>query len=412
MRLRKNAEYRPAPGAWTRRAGWVGLLSLLGSAGCGPLSIETPAPSPGVAAAAESAAVLDARLQAIGVFPDQADMHPEAVLYTEVVRVPGTRGTLWRDTIRGSAEVERRLQDRRGFVAAGGVLFELDTDRVYQCDGVVLQYGTYPVPVGARTPSRPLPRSADTGAPEGRVPFAARWRSGPDGSLALTELWLGPVTTEVRVGRLGSGCRDTGAAAFALQYAQRRSGVEFSLGYAAQLPALASLEDGLVEHGWDRRVASHAPLSLAVSGLYRHRPGWQMRGWASVELPARVEATGSFFHATLAWSGVTAAGLLVRELGPFRVGAGPAVSYTRWTWSEKLVSSVFEAAAPSEGTTVLPGMLLDLGYIQTLRSRLYLKVEGRYGYFTAAEAPGFRDLEPVAVPMDGARVSAGIGYWW
>ncbi len=56
--------------------------------------------------------------------------------------------------------------------------------------------------------------------------------------------------------------------------------------------------------------------------------------------------------------------------------------------------------------------MAELGYIQTVRSRVYIHVRARYGYFADAEVPGFRDLDPLNAPMDRTRLTVGLGYWW
>jgi hypothetical protein len=61
---------------------------------------------------------------------------------------------------------------------------------------------------------------------------------------------------------------------------------------------------------------------------------------------------------------------------------------------------------------VLPGGLVEAGYVQNFHSHVYLHLRARYGFFPDAETPGFRDLGAVTVPMSGGRLSVGVGYWW
>lgn len=393
------------------RSGRGALLPvlLLALAGCGPLRPRAPEPSPGVVMEADSALALESQVRQLGMFPTAGDIAEGAVLYTEMQRVPGTRTyALTRDTIRGGEAVARRLQARQ---VRSLVPFELNTQRVFRCEGGALQYGVYPVDarVSDRVVVAPQTQPGDRAV---WAPFAARWRAGEDGDLKLDALWLGPLDLEVRVGRLGHRCRDTDVPVFARDYAGRRTGLEFGVGYPFQLSTTGFMEDAVRDHGWNTNVASAVSPSLALSGFYRLRSGIQLMGVATYQLPAQVQATGDVFDATLEWSGGTVAGLLAGELGRFRIGAGPAVAFTHWQWSDHVFSAVFEPGAPSSGTTVVPGGVAELDYIQTLRSRLYLSVRGRYAYFMDAEVPGFRTFPATQAPMDRTSVTVGLGYWW
>lgn len=400
-------------GDWTKTRSlsrWVLWPAWVMLAACGPLRPELPQPGPEVIEAAEAAQALETHIRERGLLPASRDIASDAVLYTELMRPPGDRVmALYRDTIRGGDEVLRLLQHRQ--LESRGAVFELRTRSVYRCAGRVVQYGTYPTD-RAESSRMAAARDPDADDEVVRVPFAALWREGDGGALEMEALWLGPLDSEVRVARLADDCRDTRSAVFDRRYAGRRVGLEASAGYAFLFPAGDHLEDALTSHGWDRNVGSSAPVTASLGAIYRLRPGWQVEALAQYQGPARVEATGTVFDATLEWWGGTVAGLLVAEVGRFRIGAGPAVRLARWSWSDQVVSNVFPSGEPTSASSVLPGGMVELGYIQTLQSRVYVHVRGRYGYFPDAETPGFRDLPPQAVPMDGAGLSVGIGFWW
>ena len=382
---------------------------VLGLAGCGPLRPRPPEPAPEIIEAAEAARALETRIRREGLLPASSQIAEDAVLYTEMTRPPEIRGLeVQRDTIRGGAELSRRLQHRQ--MQSRGAAFELRTRRVFRCRDAVIQAGVYPMAAAESERIAAAPRAE----PEETVvwvPFTARWREA-DGTLELQALWLGPLDYEVRVSRLADDCRDTGAAIFARAYAGRRMGLELGVGYPLHLEAIGYLQDAVTEHGWDRNVTGHAPISGALAGFYRLRPGVQIETLVSYHRPARVEATGDVFDATLEWTGGSAAVLLVGELGPFRVGAGPAVAYESWSWSDRVFNDVYPSGEPTSGTSLVPGGVTELGYIQTLRSRVYIHLRARYGWLADGEVPGFRDLAPLDAPLSRARLAVGLGYWW
>lgn len=385
--------------------------ALLWLAGCGPLRPEAPELSPELAADAEAAESLRAELRAIGRFPTAENMRSDVTLYTELVWYQDARQEAQRDTLHSPTTVESWLENRRSRESPA-VLFELTTDEVYQCEEAVLQYGTYPIgldPVGRRTY---LGDRVVVSRELARYRFTARWLRADDGSLELETLWMSPVGGEARVGRLGDSCRSTGGARFAASWAVRRAGVDLSAGLTDQSSSMESLEQAFVSQGWDQDMHRGLPLAVTAEGFYRFRPGWQVAGVASYQLPSSIDGFGSGFRVTAEWTGLTLGGLLVREVGPLRVGAGPAVAVTSWDWSEETISAVFDPAEPTSGTTVTPGALAELSLIQALRSHIYVRVSGRYYLFGDADVPGFRDLGTVTVPRSQARLSIGVGWWW
>jgi hypothetical protein len=244
-----------------------------------------------------------------------------------------------------------------------------------------------------------------------RYQFAARWARTGNG-LALESLWLSPVGGETRVARLGQQCRSASRATFAARYAVRRGGVDVATGFTDQSQPTDALEQALVAQGWDQDIRRGGAAAFTAEGFYRFRPGWQVAGVAGYQLPAYANGFAGQFRAEVQWSGLTLGALVVREVGPIRLGAGPAVAVTQWSWSDEVSASVFEPGEPTSASTVTPGALAELGVIQALGSNLYVRAAGRYYLMGEAQAPGFRDLAPVDVPMSQARLSLGVGWWW
>ncbi len=388
---------------------WLAVAGLA-IPGCGPLRPELPQASPEVTARADSAGIVRSELAAIGGFPSEEHMRPDVRLYTELVWIEDSGRDPRRDTLRTPTSVANWLENRRSRQAPD-VLFELDTDEIYVCRDAVLQYGTYPLgvdPTGQRTflgsrvvLSRGLQRHA----------FVARWiRTGS--GLELEALWLSPVGGEARVARLGRGCRSASRATFAARYAVRRGGVDLGAGFTDQSQPIDAVEQALVAHGWEQDIRHGGAAGFSAQGTYRFRPGWQVAGVAGYQLPAYANGFAGQFRAELEWSGFTLGAVLVREVGPIRLAAGPAVAVMQWNWSDEVTASVFDPGEPTSATTVTPGGLAELGVIQALGSNLYVRIAGRYYLMGDARAPGFRDLESVDVSMSQARLTLGVGWWW
>ncbi|MFO7892333.1 MAG: hypothetical protein R6U63_01250 [Longimicrobiales bacterium] len=387
------------------------ILAVVWLAACGPFRPRPPEVGPEVAAAAEAAESLRAELRTVGRFPSVEDMRPDVTLYTEVVWLQDAREESRRDTLRTPVTVASWLENRRSRQSSD-VLFELETDEVYQCDEAVLQYGTYPVVLDGLGRRTYLGERVLVRRELARYRFVARWLRGADGTLELGTLWMSPIGGEARVGRLGEGCRSVGAAKFAALYAVRRAGVDVSAGATYQAPTTESLEQAFVAQEWDQDMHSATPLTVSAEGFYRFRPGWQVAGLAGYQLPGSVDGFAGRFRARVEWTGLTAGGLLAREVGPLRVGAGPAVAITRWEWSDEMISATFEPGEPTSGTTVTPGALAELSLVHSPRSRLYVRAAARYYLFGDAEVPGFRDLGPVDVARSQAQLTLGAGWWW
>jgi hypothetical protein len=348
-----------------------------------------------VAAAADTARVVVDEVRSVGTFPSVEDMRSDVRLITEPRRAGGDPDSIRRDTIVRPPAVSSWLQDRR----AGWhpeVLFQLETDQVYVCAGSVLQYGTYPI----------------AGADDvDRLRFAARWMKGEDGSLELDLLSLAPMPGDARPMRLARACRDAGGLIFDSEYAARRLEVRAFLSVGT-LPMSAPIREMFEDYGWGDEGMS-VPLGVDVSAGYRLRGGWQLAGVLAYRLSAGVTGDTIFSETTLDRQEVLLGGLVIRELGGgFRVGAGPVLAHTRWSWTNKRTVAFGEPTAPVSDGVIRPGGILELGLSTALRSQFFLDATARYALLAPVAPPAYGNFDPPSVSGGGLWLGVGVGWWW
>ncbi len=370
-------------------------------------------PSPELAERAEALSAVEQQVQRVGELPGMGDMLPEVRLtgprqlggFETGLGYPYPRGVgaaqAQRDVITGSTAVAHWLDSRRRS-HRGETPFHFRTTRVMVCDGAAIQYGVYPVLT-----------APGVGRGEVTRPFAALWRLEEDGELRLESIWMDPASGATRPGVLATRCRHAAGPREALRYAGRRVGVQLFASLAAE-QASGSTRDALVDGGWTQSLnASPERYRLGAQGYYRLTPRWNVTGIASYEPGFSVSGRPSdvAYVATLQGRGLSAAALMVYEVGPLRLGVGPDLTYTSWAWSERLLHKGVEPGEPSSDSSLTPGALLSAGLVWPLWSNLYLDLAGRYRIAGHAAAPGFRDLDGLEASMTAGSVAVGLGWW-
>jgi hypothetical protein len=396
-------------------------VSLLSGYPMKPRSISWLLPSVVLAAATASCATggsfsqltarrtrlvaLDTTLTAVGRFPSSRVIADDAELVTFWLKGPGP---LWqhRDTLRGPADVSGWLEQWRASQLPA-VDFFLTPNDLRVCDGLAIQYGSYPI------------RERVTEGPVESRSYRALWRRGADGGWRLERLWLAP-DAKARLPAGASGCRSLRAT----MGATRRWVVEADVLWAGR-PVSRGAVDAMRNAGWifyrppnlggatpyDFPYALTNQIGFAAGVTYRVTPLWGLEG---LYLQSPHEVARGFIIPTGhepvlteedRWIGLLGTG----EFGPIHMGVGPAVGFVGFDWTEgPLCLNSCPGPVSSHATRV--GALAELAFTAPLGIRPRPRVDVRYLLTSSATVPAFEGAGPFDVPLKRMVVAVGLTY--
>jgi hypothetical protein len=381
-------------------------------AGCGSAGLPPLVPSPELVEDAARADALEAEVEARGAWPAAQDMLPEVHLFTpRAWTVDGRRIEVGtgarvvggpddaprRETVVGPEAVVQYLELRRSSQLPD-VLFEFSTGRILVCDGAVIQVGTYPVRVDFGGPGRTVEQ-----------PFTARWVRGADHQLRLETLWMTPTGDGSRPARLASGCREGNEPRRALRISQTRFGLTLNVPLLSPQPR-SSAEDAVTAHGGNIIEHWSGLVPTSVQGYARVTPRWQGLALLEGTVPGRLTYREPRTVEARYWSAIAAA-LVVAEMGPARLGAGPALGLESHRWEHRVNNAIQTPADPVSERTLVPGALVH-GAIERPFQSLVVQLAGQYRWFSDSQAPGYFDLEQLPLIVSGPSLYLGLGYRW
>jgi hypothetical protein len=361
------------------------FVAVIGA--CTPLSGPSTGPAPQAETLSPARqAVVDANAELVRRLAEGRAADAWALFTDEgALMAPGQRLVAGEDALReyaGGGEYE-----------LSGV--RLDGVEVETCRDQALVRGTLSRPAGA-------------GTGPGSWRYAAIWRrEGAAGWRATMAVLDGP---EMERRSLGRGCAP--ASKLARRWIVTGYVYPFVQGHGG---APRGVKDALVEQRFSSsRRRDFAPRSEVDPGDFmvdvrsRLRPPFGVEALYSRTprhyLPGvqKVGAT-SFRHVAATLNTEFAAAAVFYEVSLLRVGAGPALSRTRWRWEsdDNIVGVDWRTTDP--GLLLLGGMSLPFG------SRIIADVQGQLRLLPDAELPAFHTFSATTVRQSSVVVSVGFG---
>ncbi|MFP4624389.1 MAG: hypothetical protein ACLFRX_09455 [Gemmatimonadota bacterium] len=347
-----------------------------------------------------------------GAWPRADDMRPDVRLVTPRMWTSGGRKIEivadsrlgrpdrppHRDTLTGPAAVSAYLERRRS-EDAPALIFELTTVDVLLCDDAVVQLGRY------RSPTK-----RTGGMRVAEQPFTALWRRGDDGRLLLQGLWMAPTSETAGPSSLGKACLFSWAVHRSAQAVGTRWGAVLA-GTGVTSAGLPAATPAFSDRDWTLSDGREAAYAATAQLFFRLTPRWQVHGLLEGQLPGSVTYSSHGTRVVLEQWGGLAAALAALEWRSLRLGAGPALAYRQWEWTESFNHSIWEPAAPVSGSLLAPGAILHAAIAQPVMDFLF-QASVQHRLFGAVDGPGYLEAELVPASLSATAFSVGVGYTW
>jgi hypothetical protein len=254
-----------------------------------------------------------------------------------------------------------------------------------------------------------LSTAPDGGAAAGNWRYSAVWQRGVDGEWrAVMAVLDGPRKKRTSLGRRCAPSADLnrrwvvtgyvyplvygqGGAPRAVRAALVEQGFSGS-GRGNEYPPRAEADKG--DFMVDVRARLRPPLGL--EGLYSRTPRRKVPG---------VQRLGphQYHHVAATLNTDFAAAAVFYELLHLRVGAGPALSRTRWSWDSD------DGVPGQEWSTTDPGLLLLAAMSLPFGSHVVAEVQGQLRLLPDADLPAFNRFSATSVRQSSVVFSVGFG---
>jgi hypothetical protein len=314
------------------------------------------------------------------------------------------------DTIRGLPQIDPVLTGRGGYLVHG--LYHADevrasTSHVYVCSDHIVQVGTFH--------GRLL---LDNHAPyEWTDRYVAFWRQDESGAWRVYRSLMAPI--RLSRNRIAGKCRSMEEER--LYEGRWALTVQPPVGFQAGGPLKAGLGE-MRALSWDsqyedctgllcqhlrwmtdqgqpftvalrRRTSQRASVELVAGRTF---PASVLGLYPEDERPVHLTHSAHHLGALVTWEGEA-----------LRIGVGPELVSTRWTWSDGRWTD--ERVHPAATTTGMAlGALANAGLTLPLTGRLSLELNGQYR-FVRSRLPGHRDFSERDVPIGAFFLGTGLG---